>query len=99
MAYLRQAGKEAGVDAIAEPSDKEAEVSVFLFEQAPTAVRNATMRKLLREGFSSNDLHALEDFKIHLSKIPAEAWLDTVGSARKPGAAIKRASRKAMNRS
>lgn len=99
MSYLRQAGREAGVSAIAEPSDREADVSVFIFEQAPTAVRNATMRKLLREGFSSNDLHALEDFKLHLYKIPKEAWFDTVGgSARKPGAAIKRAGRKAMNR-
>jgi O-antigen/teichoic acid export membrane protein len=99
MGYLRQAGREAGAGAIATPSDREAEVSVFLFEQhAPTAVRNSTMRKLLKEGFSSNDLQALEDFKTHLEKIPAEAWVDTVGKARKPGAAIKRAGRKALNK-
>ncbi|CAN5561579.1 hypothetical protein BH10ACT11_BH10ACT11_18080 [soil metagenome] len=99
MASLREAGHGAGVAAISNASDREAEVSVFLFEQAPTAVRNATMRKLLREGFSSNDLHALEAFKVHLSKVPAEAWLDTEGKARRPGAKIKRAGRKVMNRS
>ena len=36
-------------------------MAVFLFEDASTAVRNASMRKLLDQGAEPNDLRSLED--------------------------------------
>lgn len=71
---LRRLGAEAGVPDVAEPTERDAEISVFLFELAPTAVRNASMRKLLADGAPSNELRALEDLVAHLRRVPNEAW-------------------------
>ena len=51
-------------------------MAVFLFEDASTAVRNASMRKLLDEGAEPNDLRSLEDLANTLARVPVEAWED-----------------------
>ena len=43
---LRQVGKRGGIP-VGQETDHDAEMAVFLFEDASTAVRNASMRKLL----------------------------------------------------
>ena len=74
VGILRRMGAEAGVPDIAEPSGHDAEISVFLFERAPTAVRNASMRRLLDEGAPSDELRSLEDLVAHLRRVPEDAW-------------------------
>jgi len=74
VGILRRMGSEAGVQDIAAPSERDEEISVFLFEQAPTAVRNASMRRLLDDGTPSNELRALEDLVTHLGRVPKDAW-------------------------
>jgi hypothetical protein len=71
---LRTVGTHAGVAGIEEPTVHDAEIAVFLFERAPTAVRNASMRRLLSAEAASNDLRALEDLVAHLVRVPGEAW-------------------------
>ena len=51
-------------------------MAVFLFEDASTAVRNASMRKLLDQGAEPNDLRSLEDLVTTLARVPVEAWED-----------------------
>ena len=46
---LRQVGAEGGIPA-ERATEHDADMAVFLFEDASTAVRNASMRKLLAEG-------------------------------------------------
>ena len=46
----------------------------FLFEDASTAVRDASMRALLDRGVDANDLRALEDLAKTLARLPVEAW-------------------------
>jgi O-antigen/teichoic acid export membrane protein len=70
---LRQVGKEGGIPVGAE-TEYDAKMAVFLFEEASTAVRNASMRKLLAEGAESNDLRSMEDLVGTLGRIPVEAW-------------------------
>ena len=74
VGYLRRVGDRAGVPDIAEPTEFDGEISLFLFERAPTAVRNATMRRLLAAGASSNELRALEELANHLARAPRDAW-------------------------
>jgi len=74
VAILRRLGSEAGVPDIAEPTKRDTEISVYLFERAPTAVRNASMRRLLDDGAPSDELRALEDLVTHLGRVPDEAW-------------------------
>ena len=75
VGILRRMGTEAGVPGIAEPSKRDTEISVFLFERAPTAVRNASMRRLLDDGAPSDELRSLEDLVTHVRRVPDEAWL------------------------
>lgn len=74
VGILRRLGSEAGVPSIAKPSDHDGEIAIFLFERAPMAVRNASMRRLLSDGAPSNELRALEDLVAHLVRVPNEAW-------------------------
>jgi hypothetical protein len=71
---LRRVGERAGVPDVAEPTEFDADIALFLFERAPTAVRNATMRRLLSAGASSNELRALEELAHHLARAPRDAW-------------------------
>jgi hypothetical protein len=70
---LRRVGERGGIP-VGRASDLDAEIAVFLFEDSSTAVRNATMRRLLAAGAESNDLRALEDIVAHLARIPDDAW-------------------------
>ena len=45
---LRLLGDAAGVPGIVEPTERDEEVSLYLFERAPTAVKNASMRRPAR---------------------------------------------------
>jgi hypothetical protein len=74
VGVLRRLGAGAGVPGVAEPSARDEEISVFLFERAPTAVRSASMRRLLADGADSAELRALEDLVGHLKRVPNEAW-------------------------
>ena len=61
VGILRRLGDAAGVPGIVEPTERDEEISLYLFERAPTAVRNASMRRLLADGAPSDELRALED--------------------------------------
>jgi hypothetical protein len=70
---LRKVGEEGGMN-VGEPTEHDAEMAVFLFQRASTAVRNASMRRLLDHGAEPGDLHALEDLANSLGRVPVEAW-------------------------
>jgi len=74
VGILRRLGSAAGIPGIAAPTERDEEISVFLFERAPTAVRNASMRRLLEDGAPSDELRTLEDLVGHLRRVPNEAW-------------------------
>ena len=65
-------------------------MAVFLFEEASTAVRNASMRKLLAEGAESNDLRSMEDLVNTLARVPVEAWEDKPVNKKRRGRRGKR---------
>ncbi len=70
---LRKVG-EAGGMPVGNPTDLDAQMAMYLFERASTAVRNASMRRLLDAGADPGDLHAMEDLTIRLGRAPVEAW-------------------------
>jgi hypothetical protein len=70
---LRTVGENAGV-AVGEQTSHDLQISVFLFEDAPPAVRDVSMGKLLDAGAAASDLRALEDLVAHLARIPDDAW-------------------------
>jgi hypothetical protein len=70
---LRRVGERGGIR-VGEPTRLDPEIALFLFEDASTAVRNATMRRLLDAGADANDLRALEDLVAHLARMPDDAW-------------------------
>jgi hypothetical protein len=72
---LRQVGQEGEIP-VGDETEHDADMAVFLFENASTAVRNASMRKLLAEGAESNDLRSMEDMVNTLARVPVEAWED-----------------------
>ncbi len=72
---LRQVGKRGGIP-VGHATEHDAAMGVYLFEDASTAVRNASMRKLLEQGAEANDLRSLEDLVNTLARVPVEAWED-----------------------
>jgi O-antigen/teichoic acid export membrane protein len=74
MGILRRLGSSAGIPGIAAPTERDEEISVFLFERAPAAVRHASMRRLLDDGAPSDELRTLEDLVGHLRRVPNESW-------------------------
>jgi O-antigen/teichoic acid export membrane protein len=74
VGILRRLGDAAGVPGVVEPTERDEEISLYLFERAPTAVRNASMRRLLADDAPSVELRALEDLTNHLRRVPNEAW-------------------------
>jgi O-antigen/teichoic acid export membrane protein len=81
VAILRRAGRRGGMP-VDEPGEHDAGVASFLFADAPTAVRLATMRGLMSAGASSGDLRALEDLVAHLATVPDDAWAGERAAAR-----------------
>ena len=75
VAALRLVGSEGGIP-VERATEHDERMGVFLFEDASTAVRNASMRKLLDEGADPNDLRSLEDLVTTLARCPVEAWED-----------------------
>jgi O-antigen/teichoic acid export membrane protein len=82
MASLRRVGERAGAP-VGEPSEHERELSVFLFENAPAAVRDQTMDRLLEAGASANELRALEELVTKLARVPDDAWEGRPGQRRR----------------
>lgn len=78
---LRRAGRRGGMS-VRGPRDYDERAASFLFADAPTAVRNATMRELIDAGAKSGDLRALEDLVEHLAKLPDSAWRVEDGASR-----------------
>ena len=74
---LRWVGKRGGIP-LARETDYDAQLAVYLFEDASTAVRNASGRTVLATGADPNDLRALEDLVKHLAKLPDDAWEGTL---------------------
>ena len=66
---------------------------MFLFEDASTAVRGASMRALLERGVDPNQLRALEDLVKTLARLPVEAWEGKPVDARPPRPAPPRGAR------
>jgi len=75
VAALRQVGKAGGIP-VGRSTEQDAELAVYLFEDASTAVRNASMRRLLSNGVEANDLRSLDDLVTTLEHVPVEAWED-----------------------
>jgi hypothetical protein len=72
---LRQVGKRGGIP-VGKSTEHDADMGPYLFEDASTAVRNASMRRLLEQGAEANDLRALDDLVNTLARVPVEAWED-----------------------
>jgi hypothetical protein len=72
---LRQVGQEGGIP-VGAATELDARMGPYLFEEASTAVRNASMRRLLELGAEANDLRALDDLVTTLARVPVEAWED-----------------------
>ena len=70
---LRRVGSAGGIP-IAESDPLDAQIAPCLFADASTAVRNASMRRVLSAGADSNDIRALEDLVAHLSRVPDDGW-------------------------
>jgi O-antigen/teichoic acid export membrane protein len=79
---LRTVGEKAGV-AVGDHTGYDREISVFLFEDAPPAVRDGSMGKLLDAGAAASDLRALEDLVAHLARVPDDAWEGRPAGGRK----------------
>jgi O-antigen/teichoic acid export membrane protein len=70
---LRRVGRKGGMQ-LQGPGEFDARIAKFVFGDAPTAARSATMRSLTASGADSKDLHKLEDLSNYLSKAPKRAW-------------------------
>jgi hypothetical protein len=70
---LRKAGQKGGVP-VGETTEYDERIAKYLFADAPTAARNATMKTLVSSGADSNDLRALEDLVEYLAHTPKSAW-------------------------
>jgi O-antigen/teichoic acid export membrane protein len=97
VSILRRAGRTGGMT-VGDPGDDDALVASFLFADAPTAVRNATMRSLMAAGADSGDLRALEDLVAHLAKVPDDAWAGAPAGEGAGGRWRRRRTRRAGSR-
>ena len=76
MTALRQVGKAGGIP-VGRSTKHDAAMGPYLFAEASsTAVRNASMRRLLEQGAEANDLRSLDDLVTTLARAPVEAWED-----------------------
>ncbi len=70
---LRRVGESGGVP-VGAASELDPGIAAYLFSSDPTALRNASMRRLLEAGAEAADLRVLEDLVSHLATVPDEAW-------------------------
>ncbi len=70
---LRRVGRRGGIP-VSKATPADAALAVVLFEDASTAVRNASVRRALADGADANDVRVLEDLVGHLAKVPPDAW-------------------------
>ncbi len=70
---LRRVGRKGGMQ-LDGPTEYDARIAKFVFGDAPTAARSATMRSLIAAGADSKDLHKLEELSSYLAKAPKHAW-------------------------
>ena len=70
---LRRVGRKGGMQ-LEGPTTYDARIAKFVFGDAPTAARSATMRSLVGSGADSKDLHKLEELSRYLAKSPKHAW-------------------------
>jgi hypothetical protein len=70
---LRQIGRHGGVP-LADRSELDAAISLYLFSNEPVAVRLRTMRQLLSEGVDAHELRTLEDLRNDLAKASQKSW-------------------------
>ena len=85
---LRKAGQKGGVP-VGETTEYDERIAKYLFADAPTAARNATMKTLVSSGADSNDLRALEDLVEYLAHTPKSAWAGGGGQHDERAAAFK----------
>jgi O-antigen/teichoic acid export membrane protein len=80
---LRHTGRRGGVP-LAEESELDAGISLFLFSDQPVAVRLKKMRKLLSAGADAHDLRTLEDLRDDLARVSRDTWeLRPAGAGRR----------------
>ena len=82
VGLLRRVGSAGGIP-IVESTPLDAEIAPCLFADASTAVRNASMRRVLSAGADSNDIRALEDLVSNLARVPDDGWEGAPGGERK----------------
>ena len=70
---LRTAGSEGGIP-LAEESEVDAGISLYLFSDQPVAVRLRQMRQLLSAGVDPHELRTLEDLRNDLAKANDTVW-------------------------
>jgi hypothetical protein len=70
---LRTAGSEGGIP-LAEESEVDAGVSLYLFSDQPVAVRLRRMRQLLAAGVDPHELRTLDDLRNDLAKANDTVW-------------------------
>jgi len=87
VALLRRVGARGGVP-VGAASELDPGIAEYLFSSDPTALRNASMRRLLEAGAEAADLRALEDLISHLATVPDEAWQGRRKQVEKSSAAL-----------
>jgi hypothetical protein len=70
---LRRTGRKGGVP-LADRSEFDGGISLYLFSDQPVAVRLRKMRQLLAEGVDAHELRTLEDLRNDLAKASPKTW-------------------------
>ena len=70
---LRHIGRHGGIP-LADRSELDAGISLYLFANEPVAVRLRKMRQLLSEGVDAHELRTLEDLRNDLAKASQKTW-------------------------
>src|SRR5207244_811865 len=70
---LRHIGRRGGIP-LADRSELDAGISLYLFANEPVAVRLRKMRQLLSEGVDAHELRTLEDLRNDLAKASQKTW-------------------------
>src|SRR2546423_1160908 len=80
---LRHTGMHGGVP-LADRSELDGGISLYLFSDQPVAVRLKKMRQLLSEGVDAHELRTLEDLRNDLAKASQKTWdLKAAGNGRR----------------
>ncbi len=73
MRLLRDTGRSGGIT-VAERSELDGDISLYLFSDEPVAVRLKKMRQLLSSGADAHELRVLEGLRDDLAKVSSETW-------------------------